>query len=77
MVLGLFVYPMLYSLLYAFTTPDGALGIDNFVKTFELYATDILFTIVIVTISTVLSGVLAALIGGYLVLGTQPAASRR
>ena len=74
MVLGLFVYPLLYSPLSAFTTPDGAFGIDNFVKTFELYATDILFTIVIVTISTVLSGVLAALIGGYLVLGTQPMA---
>ena len=31
-------------------------------------------TIVIVTVSTVLCGVLGALIGGYLVLGTQPAA---
>jgi ABC-type sugar transport system permease subunit len=74
MVLGLFVYPLLYSLLSAFTTADGVFGIDNFVKTFELYGTDVLFTIVIVTISTVLSGILAALIGGYLVLGTQPAA---
>ena len=74
MVLGLFVYPLLYSLLSAFTTPDGAFGFDNFAKTVELYGTDILFTIVIVTVSTVLTGVLAALIGGYLVLGTQPAA---
>ena len=74
MVLGLFVYPLLYSLLSAFTTADGVFGIDNFVKTFELYGTDVLFTIVIVTVSTVLTGVLAALIGGYLVLGTQPAA---
>lgn len=74
MVLGLFVYPLLYSLLSAFTTPDGAFGFDNFAKTVELYGADILFTIVIVTASTVLTGVLAALIGGYLVLGTQPAA---
>jgi len=74
MVLGLFVYPLLYSLLSAFTTPYGAFGFDNFAKTVELYGTDILFTIVIVTVSTVLTGVLAALIGGYLVLGTQPAA---
>jgi putative spermidine/putrescine transport system permease protein len=73
-VLGLFVYPLLYSLLSAFTTPDGAFGLDNFVKTVELYGTDILFTIVIVTVSTVLTGVLAAMIGGYLVLGTQPVA---
>ena len=74
MVLGLFVYPLLYSLLSAFTTANGVFGIDNFLKTFELYGTDILFTIVIVTVSTVLCGVLGALIGGYLVLGTQPAA---
>jgi hypothetical protein len=33
MVLGLFVYPLLYSLLSAFTTPDGAFGFDNFAKT--------------------------------------------
>src|SRR5216683_7034120 len=74
MVLGLFVYPLLYSLISAFTTRDGAFGFDNFAKTFELYGTDILFTIVIVAASTVLTGILAALIGGYLVLGTHPAA---
>jgi putative spermidine/putrescine transport system permease protein len=74
MVLGLFVYPLLCSLLSAFTTQDGAFGFDNFAKTVELYGTDILFTIVIVTVSTVLTGVLAAMIGGYLVLGTQPVA---
>src|SRR5215472_2567897 len=74
MVLGLFVYPLLYSLLSAFTTADGTFGLDNFVKTFELYGTDILFTIVIVFVSTVLTGIFAALIGGYLVLGKQPAA---
>ena len=73
-VLALFVYPLLYSLLSAFTTANGAFGFDNFAKTFELYGTDILFTIVIVAVSTVLTGILAALIGGYLVLGTQPAA---
>jgi ABC-type uncharacterized transport system permease subunit len=73
-VLGLFVYPLLYSLVSAFTTRDGTFGLDNFVKTVELYGTDILFTIVIVSVSTVLTGILAALIGGYLVLGTHPAA---
>jgi ABC-type spermidine/putrescine transport system permease subunit I len=74
MVLGLFVYPLLYSLLSAFTTANGAFGFDNFAKTFELYGTDVLFTIVIVSVSTVLTGIFAALIGGYLVLGKQPAA---
>ena len=73
-VLALFVYPLGYSLVSAFTTRDGRPSLDNFVKTFELYGTDILFTLVIVTCSTVLIGLLAAAIGGYLVLGTYPAA---
>ena len=72
MVLALFVYPLVYSLLSAFTTRDGTFGFDNFTKTFELYGADILFTIIIVTGSTVLIGVFAALIGGYLVLGEHP-----
>jgi putative spermidine/putrescine transport system permease protein len=74
MVLALFVYPLLYSLVSAFTAKNGAFGFDNFIKTFDLYGTDILFTIVIVTVSTVLIGIFAALIGGYLVLGEHPIA---
>jgi len=74
MVLALFVYPLGYSLLSAFTTKDGALGLDNFAKTFDLYGTDIVFTVVIIVVSTALTGALAAAIGGYLVLGTHPAA---
>jgi ABC-type spermidine/putrescine transport system permease subunit I len=73
-VLGLFVYPLLYSLVSAFTTRDSTFGFDNFAKTFELYGTDVLFTIVIVSVSTVMTGILAALVGGYVVLGTHPAA---
>jgi putative spermidine/putrescine transport system permease protein len=74
MVLALFVYPLLYSLVSAFTAKSGAFGFDNFIKTFDLYGTDILFTMVIVTVSTVLIGIFAALIGGYLVLGEHPIA---
>jgi putative spermidine/putrescine transport system permease protein len=73
-VLILFVYPLGYSLLSAFTAKNGAFGFDNFIKTFDLYGTDILFTMVIVTVSTVLIGIFAALIGGYLVLGEHPIA---
>jgi ABC-type spermidine/putrescine transport system permease subunit I len=69
MVLALFVYPVCYSLLSAFTASDGRLGLGNFAKTFALYGLDIVFTVVIVGVSTVLVGVLAAAIGGYLVLG--------
>ena len=73
-VLALFVYPLGYSLISAFTTRDGQPSLDNFIKTFELYGTDILFTLVIVAVSTVLVGLLAAAIGGYLVLGAHSTA---
>jgi putative spermidine/putrescine transport system permease protein len=74
MVLALFVSPLGMSLLSAFTAKDGEPSLENFVKAFELYGIDIVFTLVIVTVSTVLIGLLAAAIGGYLVLGAHPAA---
>jgi putative spermidine/putrescine transport system permease protein len=74
MVLALFVYPLALSLVSAFTVRDGQPGLGNFVKALELYGVDIVFTFVIVSVSTALIGVLAAVIGGYLVLGAHPAA---
>jgi putative spermidine/putrescine transport system permease protein len=74
MVLALFVYPLGLSLVSAFTTKDGKPSLDNFTKAFELYGTDIVFTVVIVTVSTVLIGLFAAAIAGYLVLGAHPVA---
>jgi ABC-type spermidine/putrescine transport system permease subunit I len=74
MVLVLFVYPVCSSLISAFTSRDGQVGLENFAKTFVLYGTDIVFTVVIVAVSTALIAVSAAAIGGYLVLGTHPAA---
>src|SRR5712671_2179266 len=74
MVLVLFVYPLGYSLVSAFTDRGGQPSLANFVKTFDLYGTDIGFTLVIVVASTALIGLLAAAIGGYLVLGGHPAA---
>jgi putative spermidine/putrescine transport system permease protein len=74
MVLALFVYPLGLSLVSAFTTMGGEPSLDNFVKAFELYGTDIVFTLVIVAISTALIGLFAAAIGGYLVLGAHPVA---
>jgi putative spermidine/putrescine transport system permease protein len=74
LVLALFVYPVCLSLLSAFTAKDGQPSLDNFVKAFELYGTDIVFTLVIVAISTALIGLFAAAIGGYLVLGAHPVA---
>jgi putative spermidine/putrescine transport system permease protein len=74
LVLALFVYPLALSLISAFADRDGTIGLANFAKTAELYRTDILFTLVIVGVSTALIAVLAAVIGGYLVLGTHPTA---
>ena len=74
MVLALFVCPLGYSLVSAFTTRDGQPTLDNFTKALDLYGSDIVFTVLIVAVSTALTGILAAAIGGYLVLGAHPVA---
>jgi ABC-type spermidine/putrescine transport system permease subunit I len=69
---GLFIFPLGYSIVGAFTTEvDGVqrLSLANFVTAYELYADDILFTILIVGLSTVMIGVGAVLIGGYITIG--------
>jgi putative spermidine/putrescine transport system permease protein len=73
-VLALFVYPLSLSVISAFTTKAGELTLDNFAKTAELYRDDIVFTFVIVLVSTALIGATSAAIGGYLVLGENPRA---
>ena len=73
LVLALFVYPLSLSVVSAFTARDGTVGLANFEKTIELYSTDIVFTLLIVGLSTGLIAVFSAAIGGYLVLGTHPA----
>jgi ABC-type sugar transport system permease subunit len=69
----LFVYPLGFSLVTAFAA-EGAWGFANFAKAFELYRSDIVFTFLIVGVSTLLIGLLAVAIGGYLTLGGCPAA---
>ena len=73
-VLALFVYPLSLSVISAFTTKTGEATLENFAKTAELYRDDIIFTFVIVAISTAFIGVTSAAIGGYLVLGENPRA---
>ena len=70
----LFLFPLAASLISAFTVEgDGAdggtAGLANFITAYELYATDIAFTVVIVSVSAILIGLLAVSIGGYLTLG--------
>ena len=66
----LFVYPLGYSLSYAFRNEKNATwDLSNFEKAFSLYGNDIIYTIVILVIATALTGVFAVAIGGYLTLG--------
>jgi ABC-type sugar transport system permease subunit len=68
-----FAYPLAYSVVTAFRA-EGAWTLANFVKSYELYRSDIVFTVVIVGVSTLLIGLFAILIGGYLTLGNSPVA---
>ncbi|GLK84563.1 hypothetical protein GCM10017653_26330 [Ancylobacter defluvii] len=72
-ILLLFVVPLAVSVAGAFEV-GGEFGFGNFVKTFELYTSDILFTLMIVGLSTAIIGGLAIAIGGYLTLGENPRA---
>ncbi|MDE2791407.1 MAG: ABC transporter permease subunit [Paracoccaceae bacterium] len=66
----LFLYPLGYSLLWAFRNEEqDTWTLANFAKSFDFYSTDIIFTVLIVTVSTVLIGVCSILIAGYLALG--------
>ena len=69
----LFAYPLAFSIVTAFRA-DGFWTFDNFVKSVELYRSDILFTLLIVGVSTILIGCISVLIGGYLTLGGSPTA---
>src|SRR5438445_11944496 len=73
-VLALVVYPLGYSFVSAFTARNGEPSLENVVKTFDLYVTAIVLTVVIVGASTALTGLLAAAIVRYLVLGAHPVA---
>ena len=70
----LFIYPLGFSAVSAFTGENGDWTIANFIKAYAFYSNDIQFTVVIVTLSTVCIGVLAIGIGGYLTLGENPRA---
>ncbi len=72
LVAALFLYPLGYSVASAFTAPDGTIGLANFAKAFELYSGDILYTIVIVAVSTLLTGIVAVAIAGTLTMGETP-----
>ena len=73
-ILVFFVAPLSMSAVVAFRSKDGGLTLEHFAKSFDLYTTDLLFTLAIVLASTILIGLVAIAIAGYLTLGEDPRA---
>ena len=72
-VVGLFfVAPLVMSGVVAFRGKGGEFTLEHFRKSFDFYTTDLLFTLAIVLLSTLLIGVVAVSIAGYLTLGGHP-----
>nr|MDQ6923672.1 sugar ABC transporter permease [Pseudomonadota bacterium] len=69
-----FVAPLVMSGVVAFRRKDGGFTLAHFSKSFDLYTTDLLFTLAIVLGSTVLIGLVSIAIAGYLTLGENPRA---
>jgi ABC-type spermidine/putrescine transport system permease subunit I len=71
----LFVYPLVYSLAFAFRNEQtGAWDLGNFSKAFALYGGDIALTAGVTVLSTALVGLLAIAVAGYITLGENPRA---
>jgi ABC-type spermidine/putrescine transport system permease subunit I len=73
-IVFLFLVPLGGAVTGAFQDPDGGFSFANFLKTYQLYSTDIVFTIVIVALSAVLTAAFSVAIAGYLTLGNNPIA---
>jgi putative spermidine/putrescine transport system permease protein len=69
-----FVAPLAMSMVVAFRGKNGGFTLEHFAKAFDFYTTDLLFTLAIVVLSTVLIGIVAIAIAGYLTLGGNPRA---
>jgi putative spermidine/putrescine transport system permease protein len=71
LVAALFLYPLTFSLVSAFTA-NGEFTLAHFEKARELYSGDILFTIFIVISSTVVTAIASIAIAGTLTLSETP-----
>lgn len=72
LVAALFLYPLSFSLVSAFSGPDGGFSLGSFRKAWELYSGDVVFTVVIALSSCLLTGLMAIVIAGTLTLGENP-----
>ena len=73
-IAAFFVFPLVLSAILAFRSKGGGFTLEHFAKAWDLYRTDLMFTIGIVALSTALIGVVAVAIAGYLTLGENPRA---
>ena len=67
-----FVVPLALSAIGAFRAPDGGVTLAHFAKALDFYGRDLVFTVGIVGLSTLLIGIFAIAIAGYLTLGEHP-----
>ena len=73
LVIGIFfIVPLAMSVVSSLQAKDGGFTLAHFEKSFELYSTDMLFTVVIVLLSCALIAAMAIAIAGYLTLGENP-----
>ena len=73
-VAAFFVVPLLMSAVGAFKDAQGGFTLAHFDKALDFYTKDLVFTVAIVALSTLLIAVAAIAIGGYLTLGENPRA---
>ena len=71
---ALFAYPLVLSLLSAFTEDKGAAGVGNFERVFAYYTGDIVYTAAVTIGAVIVTDLLAIAIAGYLTLGENSAA---
>ncbi len=64
-----FLVPLGLSVVTSLQAKDGGWTLAHFEKSFELYTTDMIFTVAIVLLSSALIAVVAIAIAGYLTLG--------
>jgi ABC-type spermidine/putrescine transport system permease subunit I len=73
-IAAFFVFPLMLSAVLAFRSKGGDFTFEHFEKAWDLYRTDLMFTIGIVLLATVLIGLVSIAIAGYLTLGENPRA---
>jgi ABC-type spermidine/putrescine transport system permease subunit I len=73
-VVAFFIIPLGISFALAFRAKDGSFTLEHFSKSFDLYTTDLVFSLAIVLLSSALIAVVAVAIAGYLTLGENPRA---